>query len=87
MYKTSDVIKKLDKPVLTYKDTPYNSALIFNASVEKINGKYVMLFRNDYGDFENRKLEVKENCNVNEIARFLAKRIRAYDGCLGIMRR
>ena len=37
--------------------------------------------------FENRKLEVKENCNVNEIARFLAKRIRAYDGCLGIMRR
>ncbi len=57
MYKTSDVIKKLDKPVLTYKDTPYNSALIFNASVEKINGKYVMLFRNDYGDFENRKLE------------------------------
>ena len=37
--------------------------------------------------FEKRKLEVKENCNVNEIARFLAKRIRAYDGCLGIMRR
>ena len=37
--------------------------------------------------FERRKLEVKENCNVNEIARFLAKRIRAYDGCLGIMRR
>ena len=57
MYKSSDVIKKLDKPVLTYKDTPYNSALIFNASVEKINGKYVMLFRNDYGDFENQKLE------------------------------
>ena len=57
MYKSSDVIKKLDKPVLTYKDTPYNSALIFNAAVEKINGKYVMLFRNDYGDFENEKLE------------------------------
>ena len=45
MYKTSDVIKKLDKPVLTYKDMPYNSALIFNAAAEKYNGKYVMLFR------------------------------------------
>ena len=33
------------------------------------------------------ELKVKENCNVNEIARFLAKRIRAYDGCLGIGRR
>ena len=57
MYKTSDVIKKLDKPVLTYKDMPYNSALIFNAAAEKYNGKYVMLFRNDFGDFENQKLE------------------------------
>lgn len=57
MYKSCDVIRKLDKPVLTYKDTPYNSALIFNASVEKYNGKYVMIFRNDYGDFENQKLE------------------------------
>ena len=57
MYKTSHVIKKLDKPVLTHKDTPYNSALILNAAVEKYNGKYVMLFRNDYGDFENHKLE------------------------------
>lgn len=57
MYKTSDVIKKLDKPVLTYKDMPYNSALIFNAAVEKYNGKYVMLFRNDYGDFEKQRLD------------------------------
>ena len=40
MYKSSDVIKKLDKPVLTYKDVPYNAALIFNAGVEKINGKF-----------------------------------------------
>ena len=41
--------------------------------------------------FENRELEIKENCNVNEIWRefkqkFLAKRIRAHDGCLGIGR-
>ena len=57
MYKSSEVIKKLDKPVLTYKDVPYNAALIFNAAVEKINGKYVMIFRNDYGDFEKERLD------------------------------
>ena len=57
MYKTSDVIKKLDKPVLTCKDMPYNAALIFNAAVEKYNGKYVMLFRNDFGDFEKQRLD------------------------------
>ena len=48
--------------------------------------------------FENRELEIKENCNSYiEIIRagakppsereFLAKRIRAHDGCLGIRRR
>lgn len=57
MYKSSDVIKKLDKPVLTYKDMPYNAALIFNAAVEKYNRKYVMLFRNDFGDFEKQRLD------------------------------
>lgn len=56
MHISSDVIKKLDKPILTRKDIPYNAGLIFNAAVEKYNGKYVMLFRNDYGDFENHKL-------------------------------
>lgn len=57
MYKSSDIITKADKPVLTYKDIPYGSALVFNASVTKYNGKYVMLFRNDYGDFENQRLD------------------------------
>lgn len=56
MYKTNEAIKKLDRPVLTRRDVPYNAGLIFNAAVEKYNGKYVMLFRNDYGDFENHKL-------------------------------
>lgn len=57
MRKSSPVIKKLEKPVLTYKDIPYNAALIFNAGVAKVDGKYVMLFRNDYGDFENQILK------------------------------
>ena len=57
MRKSSPVIKKLEKPVLTYKDIPYNAALIFNAGVAKVDGKYVMLFRNDYGDYENQILK------------------------------
>ncbi len=57
MYKSADVLKKLDKPVLTRADIPYNAALVFNAGVTKFNGKYVMIFRNDYGDFGAHKLE------------------------------
>lgn len=54
---SSSVIKKLEKPVLTRFDVPYKTALVFNAGVTKYNGKYVMVFRNDYGDYENQKLE------------------------------
>jgi len=36
-------------PILTAKDVPYESALVFNAGITKFNGKYVMAFRNDYG--------------------------------------
>ena len=57
MLKTSDIIKKYESPVLTRKDVPYNSCLVFNAGVIKHNGKYVMMFRNDYGDFDAQKLE------------------------------
>lgn len=55
-YTSSEVIKKLERPVLTYRDIPYPAALIFNAGVAKINGKYAMLFRNDYGDYEKQVL-------------------------------
>ena len=40
--------------------------------------------------FDNREFGIKENYNVtrfSEFKKFLAKRIRAHDGCLGIMRR
>lgn len=56
MYKSAEFLKKLEKPILTYKDIPYNAALIFNAGVAKYKGKYVMVFRNDYGDYENQTL-------------------------------
>lgn len=54
---SSPVIRKRPQPVLTYKDIPYNAALIFNAGVTKFGGKYVMVFRNDYGSYEEQRLE------------------------------
>ncbi len=35
-------------PVLSAKDIPYAADCIFNAGVAKFQGKYVMVFRNDY---------------------------------------
>lgn len=55
-FRSSPVINKLEKPVLTCKDVPYHATLVFNAGVAKFNGKYVMLFRNDYGDESTKKL-------------------------------
>lgn len=37
------------RPVLTSADVPYPSNLVFNCAVQKLDGRYVMLFRNDYG--------------------------------------
>jgi beta-1,4-mannooligosaccharide/beta-1,4-mannosyl-N-acetylglucosamine phosphorylase len=36
-------------PILSSLDIPYPANLIFNAGVCKYQGKYVMIFRNDYG--------------------------------------
>lgn len=48
--KSSSVIKRHQgNPILSAKDVPYDSNLIFNAGVTKYQGKYVMIFRNDYG--------------------------------------
>ncbi|MAS36850.1 MAG: glycosidase [Anaerolineaceae bacterium] len=43
-------------PILTAQDIPYNAALIFNAGVTKYQGRYVMVFRNDYGSLEKQAL-------------------------------
>ncbi|MBN1878354.1 MAG: glycoside hydrolase family 130 protein [Anaerolineae bacterium] len=40
-------------PILTAADLPYPSTLVFNAGVTKYQGKYVIVFRNDYGDYAN----------------------------------
>lgn len=38
-------------PLLTADDLPYASTLVFNAGVVKHEGRYIMAFRNDYGDY------------------------------------
>jgi len=38
-----------ENPLLTAGDVPYPSSLFFNAGVAKYEGRYVMIFRNDYG--------------------------------------
>ena len=57
LYSSSVIKRHPNNPILSAKDVPYNAALIFNAGVTKFNGKYVMVFRNDYGSLENQKLE------------------------------
>ena len=47
--KGASCIRKLDKPILTKDNVPYEAQFVFNAGVAKIKGKYVMIFRNDYG--------------------------------------
>lgn len=43
------ITKHPSNPVLAAKDIPYPASLVFNAGVTKYNGRYVMVFRNDYG--------------------------------------
>lgn len=64
VFKTAACITKHDKPVLTYKDVPYRAALTFNAGVLKLNGKYIMLFRNDVGDYEHEILDGVTNIGL-----------------------
>ncbi len=51
------VIRHPDNPLLTADDVPYPCSLLFNAGVARFQGRYVMVFRNDYGPtqatFEN----------------------------------
>jgi len=52
---TSAVCIKRLGPVLTREQLPFESTLVFNAGVCKFNGRYVMLFRNDVGEWNNPK--------------------------------
>ncbi|WP_276355530.1 glycoside hydrolase family 130 protein [Cohnella caldifontis] len=50
------IARYANNPILTSDDVPYHPALVFNAGVAKFQGKYVMVFRNDYGDAETQTL-------------------------------
>lgn len=43
-------------PILSASDVPFQTALVFNAGVCKFRGRYVMMFRNDFGNAERRTL-------------------------------
>lgn len=58
MLKSQGVVKRhQSNPILTYKDLPYSSALVFNPGVCKVKDQYFMVFRNDFGSFQEKKLE------------------------------
>lgn len=51
-------------PVLTPKDVPYGPAMVFNAGVAKFQGKYVMVFRNDYGNEQEEQVYQSHTTNL-----------------------
>lgn len=44
-------------PLLTAADVPYPCSLFFNAGVVKYQGRYAMIFRNDYGAADSREFQ------------------------------
>ena len=63
-YKTPDFVKKRGI-VLSKELVPYDSALTFNAGINRCKDGYVMLFRNDYGfckqDFDDFYAGISDN--------------------------
>ena len=63
-FKTPDFVRKRGI-VLSPEMMPYESALTFNAGVTRWQGRYVMLFRNDYGfcskDFDDFYAGISDN--------------------------
>ncbi|MCF6177560.1 MAG: glycoside hydrolase family 130 protein [Victivallaceae bacterium] len=63
------IIRYPGNPVMSAEKVPYDATLIFNAGVTKFNGKYVMVFRNDY-NFEQsdyakgKNVKIKTNIGI-----------------------
>ena len=53
----SCITRYAHNPVLTRKQVPYPSDLVFNAGVIRWQGQYVMVFRNDYRHIEGGRFE------------------------------
>jgi len=55
---SSPIVTRYPKnPILTAESVPFPSLLTFNAGVAKFLGKYVMVFRNDYGDADKKIIQ------------------------------
>ena len=58
MRANQNIVRRYEgNPILTAEDVPYHATLVFNAGVTKFNGKYAMVFRNDYGDESARRID------------------------------
>ncbi|MCE5277591.1 MAG: glycoside hydrolase family 130 protein [Planctomycetaceae bacterium] len=53
----SPLVRHQRNPLLTSRDVPYPSTLVYNAGVVKFAGRYAMMFRNDYGRWGDPRLE------------------------------
>ncbi len=59
---TLPIIKRHEKnPILRAEQVPYEASLLFNPGVAKYKDGYVMVFRNDYGEFTG---EIFEGTNL-----------------------
>ena len=54
---SSVITRHPENPILTAREVPYPAALVFNPGVTKVQGKYVMVFRNDYGSVADQRLD------------------------------
>ena len=70
--KISKPIKKyINNPLLSLEDIPYPAEQVYNAGLDKFNGRYVMVFRNDY----DRTQDYFALCEANNLG-FPPRRIR-----------
>lgn len=56
--KSSTVITRYSgNPIITSDQIPYPSVLVFNPGVTKYLGQYIMVFRNDYGSRDKKRID------------------------------
>lgn len=64
LYSSPLVRRHPANPILKPGDVPYGPAMVFNAGVAKFQGRYVMVFRNDYGDSAKETIEPHGTTNL-----------------------
>jgi beta-1,4-mannooligosaccharide/beta-1,4-mannosyl-N-acetylglucosamine phosphorylase len=57
LYSSPVITRHPANPILTAEQVPFPAALIFNAGVARYQGRYVMVFRNDYGSLLEERLD------------------------------